>query len=335
MNKLTELNVRPVVVHWRDKKLSKYEVKNEKGIEYLALSNYTAADLIGILLEKKIDGIYMSGWMDEKYLKVANHFKSNRLCKVIAGLDNQWTGSLRQRLATTLFGRWWLRQYVDELLIAGAPQFGFASRLGFTLSTLSWPEYSCDHELFARWHQMEKGNSINKTLYCICRFNSVKGLSQLINAFTAISRKDRKGWNLKIFGNGPEEQKLRALAKGDPDISINGFLQPSEIAMHMAGRGVFCMPSLIEPWGVALHEFVSAGFPVIASVRCGAAFHFVRPGFNGFVFDPTKSQEIENVLRKVFSLEENTLATMSANSHYLSYSITPTIWAYNLISRFS
>lgn len=335
VNKLIELDVKPLVVHWQLEKLSKYEVKNEKGIEYLSLSNYTAADLIKILVEKRVDGIYMSGWMDKKYLKVAKYFKSKQLCKIVAGSDNQWTGSVRQQLATTWLGRWWLRQYVDELLIPGAPQYGFASRLGFTLSSISWPEYSCDHDLFSKWHHLENGNSINKTLYCVGRFNSVKGLSHLIKAFKSVSPPDRRGWNLKLFGNGPEEQELRKLIGGDQDISINGFLKPDDMVHHLSGRGVFCMPSLIEPWGVALHEFVSAGFPVIASVKCGAAFHFVRSGFNGFLFDPLKVGELESVLRKVFSLDESALKTMSDNSHHLSYSITPAIWAYNLISRFS
>lgn len=38
--------------------------------------------------------------------------------------------------------------------------------------------------------------------------------------------------------------------------------------------GVFILPSRIEPWGVVVHEFSAAGFPLLLSDQVGSAESF-------------------------------------------------------------
>ncbi len=45
---------------------------------------------------------------------------------------------------------------------------------------------------------------------------------------------------------------------------------------------VLVLPSRHDGWGVVLNEAASVGKAIIASDACGAAYHLVRPGLNGF-----------------------------------------------------
>ena len=46
-------------------------------------------------------------------------------------------------------------------------------------------------------------------------------------------------------------------------LNILDFFNPSEIEHLIKNTSVFILPSHFEPWGVAVHEFSSAGFPLI------------------------------------------------------------------------
>ena len=58
---------------------------------------------------------------------------------------------------------------------------------------------------------------------------------------------------------------------------------------------IFCLPSLIEPWGVVVHEFASMGLLLLLFKNVGSGTEFLINGYNGFSFDPESSEDfIEN-----------------------------------------
>ena len=95
---------------------------------------------------------------------------------------------------------------------------------------------------------------------------------------------------------------------------------------------VYILPSEFEPWGVSLHEFVSAGFPVIVSDKVGASEIFVKEGINGFVVRAGSKDSIKEGLRKFMKMNKKELLLMSEESVSLSEKITPEIWVNKLIS---
>ncbi len=73
--------------------------------------------------------IFVSGWMDADYLRVAKHYKRMG-CRVVSFADNQWKSTLRQNFAS-IFGRNYLHKHFTDLWVSGIRQYEFAKRMGF------------------------------------------------------------------------------------------------------------------------------------------------------------------------------------------------------------
>ncbi|MBL0119976.1 MAG: glycosyltransferase [Saprospiraceae bacterium] len=82
-----------------------------------------------------------------------------------------------------------------------------------------------------------------------------------------------------------------------------------------------------EPWGVVIHEFAIAGFPIICSDACGASDVFVRDGYNGYTFKKNDKVSLKRVLKKVLNLPNEQLCMMAHRSHILGGYLTPEMWA--------
>jgi glycosyltransferase involved in cell wall biosynthesis len=133
---------------------------------------------------------------------------------------------------------------------------------------------------------------------------------------------------LWIIGNG----SLRDGIPDDDRIVMMDFMQPNELAIFAKGGGVLVLPSRHEAWGVVLHEFAAAGFPIICSDSCGAADEFVRHGYNGFIFKTGDTDELCRSMVAMTSLTLEQRRSMGANSHDLSRHINPEISARSLLS---
>lgn len=113
----------------------------------------------------------------------------------------------------------------------------------------------------------------------IGRLDRQKGFDTLIAAFRACTNPDIR---LHIFGEGDEEQALRALAGADDRIIFKGFT-PDPVAAF-AQVDAIVMPSRWEAYGLVGIEALSAGRALVCSDLDGMADHrsggavLVRPG---------------------------------------------------------
>ncbi len=79
------------------------------------------------------------------------------------------------------------------------------------------------------------------------------------------ARSSNNDWKLILIGSGD-------MPEVDPSIvEVKGFMKGPELAAESKRCGVFCLPSIYEPWGVVVHEFTMAGLPMICSDSVGAA----------------------------------------------------------------
>jgi len=92
------------------------------------------------------------------------------------------------------------------------------------------------------------------------------------------------------------------------------------------------LPSRHEPWGVVVHEFASAGIPLICSEATGAASTFLINNFNGFIFKNNNSNDLAKKMLKIISSTDKELFEMSKNSFEMGKRITPLSSAKNLLS---
>lgn len=92
---------------------------------------------------------------------------------------------------------------------------------------------------------------------------------------------NRLGLPLHVFGTGPEERRLRAMAK--PNVRFLGRVSDEELKVLYRDATAYLHPQE-EDFGIAAIEAMASGRPVIAYNRGGAA-ETVVPGTTGVLFE--------------------------------------------------
>ncbi|MFA5021595.1 MAG: glycosyltransferase [Patescibacteria group bacterium] len=110
----------------------------------------------------------------------------------------------------------------------------------------------------------------------------------------AISAFNRLGIPLKIFGTGPEEKKLKQLAK--PNIEFLGKINQAELAKTYAKAIAFIHPQ-IEDFGITAVESMAAGRPVIAFAAGGACETVVEKKTGKFFDEQTWEALADAIVR--------------------------------------
>ena len=135
------------------------------------------------------------------------------------------------------------------------------------------------------------------------RFVQKKNLSALITALGLAARPDLR---LVLVGDGPLGDALRDQASSLPlgQVTFLPFGSQSELAKIYAAVDGLILPSFTDGWGLVVNEAMAAGLPALVSINCGCAPDLVRPGKNGFLFDPNRMDSIVGVLMTFADLSE-------------------------------
>jgi glycosyltransferase involved in cell wall biosynthesis len=88
----------------------------------------------------------------------------------------------------------------------------------------------------------------------------------------AMSKLDRKPWQLVIAGAGPAEKKVRRLFKPFGErVRWSGIVPPERLKQLYRATDLFVWPAVKEAFGMALLEAQAAGLPVVAGRSPGVA----------------------------------------------------------------
>lgn len=293
-----------------------FQLTSQKGISLIEGDNLSVKDIQNLAYDFVPNLLYVTGWTDKRYLKVARHYKKKGL-SVITGLDNQWQATLRQKTASKL-SPFLVRKYFTHIWIPGMFQYEFARKLGFSSDKVLTNLYSCDLEKFANPKPV-----YNKRFIFMGRLVHHKGVDLLLEAFTMLRKNNNTDWELHVIGNGEYEEDL----KGKKGIIHIPFLQPEDVPEELHKGGVFVLPSRYEAWGVVVHEAAAAGLPIITTSSCGSTPHLVFNNYNGFTVPPGKIAPLYKAMENVVRLNAETLEQMGQNSYQQSLSINKDIWA--------
>ena len=152
----------------------------------------------------------------------------------------------------------------------------------------------------------EFGMTIKKsstpTVLSVSRFADYKNIKTLILAFALLSTRIKKV-KLVLVGSGPQENKLRELAKELNiylKVSFISNLSRKELIKLYKSSHVFSLPSIVEGFGIATIEAASAGLPFVNS-NIPIHKEVTHNGYGGYLVDPKNPQEYSDKIYRLLS----------------------------------
>jgi len=193
---------------------------------------------------------------------------------------------------------WQLR--LHGLLVGRADGFVVASHaarrrviaLGAEPDSVHVSLQSADLEPFAGVASPGAGSPVG--LLYVGRLVEDKNLRRLLRALVGLDAK------LVLCGTGPLEGELRSLA-GQLGVQVEfaGYVAPADLPARFAAADALVLPSVYEPFGVAVREAAAAGLPVVCSRNAGAAGDFAVAGRNAVLVNPLSERSIAEALALV------------------------------------
>lgn len=319
-------NVEAHIVYWPVNKEAPFNFSFSENSKIYNRSDFHSPEkLLELINNIQPSTIYCSGWIDKTYLKICKEYKKK--IPVIVGFDNQWKGSLKQYFAV-LISPFKISNHFTHCWVPGELQYEYALRLGFKKENILTGLYSCDYNFFHNQYlanKKSKQNQFPKRFIYVGRYVKHKGIKNLWQAFIEFQNEKANDWELWCLGTGDIEPI------DHPKIKHFGFVQPNDLIQHIKETGVFVLPSHFEPWGVVVHEFAAAGFPIVCSDAVGAKTAFVEHNVNGYIYKAGDISELKNQLRKIMELRDEKLFQMAEKSIEKAKQITPEIWSEKLI----
>ena len=233
--------------------------------------------------------------------------------------------------------RSWISRNFDAAFVAGALSAAYAQTLGFAPSQI-WRGYDVvDNAYFAKVAEtartqaaslLRELNLPERVFLFVGRLSAEKNVHGLLDAMIAYRRRaGADAWGLLLVGNGPEAQSIaRRVGSAQEGVAVVGFKQLPELAQLYAAASALILPSTSEPWGLVVNEAMAAGLPVLVSDRAGAAYDLVAPGINGYVFDPSNTEAIVEVMLRLSSGDVDRHAMGRASTRIIE-NFTPETWA--------
>ncbi len=133
-------------------------------------------------------------------------------------------------------------------------------------------------------------------IYCsTSRLVTAKGIGELIEAFTQISRQN-PSVRLWIVGYGPEADHFKQLAQHVPTITFFGH--KDDALPFVAACDIFVHPSYHEGFSLSLVEAIMLGKPAIAC-RVGGNPEIIRDGQNGLLVPAKDAQLLAGAMLKL------------------------------------
>lgn len=283
--------------------------------EFYLRTDFSRSELLAKIKNINPQAIVCSGWIDKDYVSICRELRPK--LKTILALDNQLEKGLKPRLARER-AKLLYKPAFDSAWVPGLPQVRYAESIGFQPDEIQTGFYTIDVK---KWNVINGNYSSDfpRRFVFVGRYLEFKGVVELWEAFSQI---DAQGWELYCAGNG-DLYPSRRIYKGIHHI---GFVQPIDLHKFVAQGGVFVLPSHKEPWGVVVHEFAAAGYPIICTENVGAASAFLKHKINGYLIKSNNIVELKDAMNKIIDMSDQELFEMGRESKLLAGQIDIDGW---------
>jgi glycosyltransferase involved in cell wall biosynthesis len=135
------------------------------------------------------------------------------------------------------------------------------------------------------------------------RLSSEKGLSDLLHAWATVKPRASRAVKLRLIGDGPQADELRALALAlGVSETVEFFGYCGDVPAKLAKADLFVLPSYAEGNSNAILEAMRAGLPVVATRVGGAAIQVGSEG-EGLLVMPGDRQALADRLLQLIEDE--------------------------------
>lgn len=138
------------------------------------------------------------------------------------------------------------------------------------------------------------------------RFDPMKGLPDLLESLTLLTRHQSNTQLVLVGGDGPASTAWQNLSRLAEDLGIQekvefvGRVRHDQLAAYYNAARIVVMPSRYESFGLVTLEALACGTPV-AATRVGIAADIIADGVNGYLADPGNPESLATAIN--FSLE--------------------------------
>lgn len=150
-----------------------------------------------------------------------------------------------------------------------------------------------------------------------------KGVFDLLKVLASDREQFKHKVKVTIGGIGEVERLEKTISDNhfNGDVNFAGWVNGNQKAELLSNCDVYVLPSYFEGLPISILEAMSYGKPVI-STNVGGIPEIVKPGFNGWLFQPGDHQALNNIIREAMDNKE-LLKQYGNNSLSISKNYTP------------
>ncbi len=270
--------------------------------------------LVKILQEEKVDILHTHLFHGDLYGFLANRrARVPALVSTIQGINFFWENADPQRRlrwrATSSIYRTIYRPFHRIAVCSEAVKQAICSRPGSKIdpgkvrviyNSIDFPQLQtrADQELIKEvWPIASNGHSAPKRIITVANFAPFKGHRVLIEAMRQLA--STCDLQCLLVGEGPERRRLEAKTRAaglSNRIRFLGWRQ--DVPALLRTSDLFVLPSLWEPFGIAMLEAMSLNIPVVAC-SAGGIPEIITHGENGFLTPPGDAPALAAGIRYV------------------------------------
>lgn len=269
------------------------------------------------------DVIVMVSWHQPEYRKVVRRMRGKALRILVS--TNVWENRPRQWLGR-LTHRWYIDPLFDCVFVPGERSEWFARRLGFEGDQIIRGSNSADVATFDKGQRSWDKFSDARRFLFTGRLMPYKGVDTLATAYATYRQSVADPWDLEVVGLGELSAQLQHM----PGVTMHGFVTPSELSSLMQRSTCLVLPSMVDFFGVVVHEAALSGMVLLCSDGVGATPYLLQDGFNGWTLPAGDARRLSDALKRVTELPADRLMKMSIGSRSLATRFSPQLWAANL-----
>jgi glycosyltransferase involved in cell wall biosynthesis len=266
-------------------------------------------DLIQDIESWGADVIWVWGWSFKSHLKAMRYFHGKIPVWFRGDSVSLSSSKGLKSVLRRVFLRW-VYVHVDLAFHVGEHNKNYYLELGLSENQLVLASHAVDNDRFINSRishivlkKFRENIGFAETDFVILfagKLEPRKNPFYLIEIWKHIAKPNIK---LLIVGNGPLENELKSLCKGDKRICFLDFQNQTQMPKLYQSCNALILPSVSETWGLAMNEAMASGIPVLASENCGGAIDLIQDDC-GFVFPLNDPQLIANTIENWHDDEE-------------------------------